>query len=42
MKSLSKAKLPEGREIWGPLALAGGKLPIRDQTQLKCLDLQAK
>lgn len=41
-KSLSKIKLLEGREIWGPLALSNGKLLIRDQTQMKCLDIQAK
>ena len=41
-KSLSKAKLLEGEQIWGPLALAGGKLLVRDQTQIKCVDLQAK
>jgi outer membrane protein assembly factor BamB len=39
-KSLAKAKVLEGREIWGPLALAGGKLVLRDQKQIKCLDLQ--
>jgi outer membrane protein assembly factor BamB len=39
-KSLGKAKLLEGKEIWGPLALAGGKLLIRDQAQMKCVDLR--
>jgi outer membrane protein assembly factor BamB len=39
-KSLGKAKVLAGKEIWGPLALAGGKLVLRDQTQIKCLDLQ--
>ena len=41
-KSLAKAKVLEGREIWGPLALAGGKLVLRDQKQVKCLDLQGQ
>ncbi len=41
-KSLSKFKLLEGREIWGPLALADGKLVLRDQTQVKCIDLLAR
>jgi len=41
-KSLSKTKLLGGKEIWGPLALAGGRLLIRDQSQMKCLDLQAR
>jgi len=40
-KSLDKAKLLEYKEIWGPLALAGGKLVIRDQSQMKCVDLQS-
>jgi outer membrane protein assembly factor BamB len=40
-KSLGKTKLLGGKEIWGPLALAGGKLVIRDQSQMKCVDLQA-
>jgi outer membrane protein assembly factor BamB len=39
-KSLSSAKLLGGREIWGPLALADGKLVIRDQSQVKCVDLR--
>ncbi len=39
-KSLSKAKILEGHEIWGPLALADGKLVLRDQTQVKCINLQ--
>ena len=41
-KSLGKVKLLEGREIWGPLALADGKLLIRDQSQMKCLDIQSR
>jgi outer membrane protein assembly factor BamB len=41
-KSLAKAKVLDGKEIWGPLALAGGKLVLRDQTQLKCIDLQPR
>jgi outer membrane protein assembly factor BamB len=41
-KSLAKSKVLDGREIWGPLALAGGKLLIRDQSQMKCLDLRVQ
>jgi outer membrane protein assembly factor BamB len=41
-KSLGQAKLLEGREIWAPLALADGKLLIRDQSQMKCLDIKAQ
>jgi outer membrane protein assembly factor BamB len=39
-KSLAKAKLLEGKEIWGPLALADGRLLLRDQGQMKCVDLR--
>lgn len=41
-KSLSKAKLLSGQEIWGPLALSNGKLLVRDQSQMKCLDIRAQ
>jgi outer membrane protein assembly factor BamB len=41
-KSLCKTKVLDGREIWGPLALADGKLVVRDQTQVKCLDIQGQ
>jgi hypothetical protein len=40
-KSLGKVKLLEGREIWGPLALADGHLIIRDQSQMKCVKVKA-
>jgi len=30
----------KGEEIWAPLALADGKLVIRDQQQLKCLEVK--
>jgi len=40
-KSLSKAKVLDGREIWGPLALADGRLILRDQSQVKCIDVRA-
>ncbi len=36
-KPLSKVKLLSGRQIWGPLALANGKLLIRDQKQMQCV-----
>jgi outer membrane protein assembly factor BamB len=38
-KSLAKTRLLEGKEIWGPLALADGKLVIRDQKQMRCVDI---
>lgn len=40
-QSLGQVKLLDGKEIWGPLALADGKLLLRDQSQMKCLDLRA-
>ncbi|MEA3367734.1 MAG: hypothetical protein U9R68_06435, partial [Planctomycetota bacterium] len=39
-KSLDKVKLLGGRDIWGPLALADGYLVIRDQQQMKCVDIK--
>ncbi len=38
-KELAKAKLLEGKEIWAPMALSQGKLVIRDQNNMKCLDV---
>lgn len=32
----------EGNEAWGPMALAGGRLIVRDFTRLTCLDVSAK
>jgi outer membrane protein assembly factor BamB len=40
---LAQAKvLADGYEAWGPLALAGGRLILRDLTRLICLDLRAE
>ena len=39
-KSLDKVKLLGGRDIWGPLALSDGYLVIRDQQQMKCVDIK--
>jgi len=40
-KELAIAKgVLEGREIWGPLALSNGRLVVRDQRQMKCLDVK--
>jgi outer membrane protein assembly factor BamB len=36
---LSQAKVLNGRESWGPLALAGGRLIARDLTRMVCLDV---
>jgi len=39
---LAQAKLLSGREIWAPMALSTGKLVIRDQSQMKCVDVSKK
>ncbi|UCG56253.1 MAG: PQQ-like beta-propeller repeat protein [Phycisphaerales bacterium] len=36
-KKLASADLLDTKECWGPLALADGKLLIRDQEQIKCI-----
>ena len=36
-KPLATAELLKGKQNWAPIALADGKLLIRDQTQLKCV-----
>jgi len=36
-KKLASADLLDTQECWGPLALADGKLLIRDQKQMKCV-----
>jgi outer membrane protein assembly factor BamB len=42
-KLLSRAKVLEakGANVWAPMALSDGKLIVRDQHQMKCLDVQA-
>lgn len=34
--------LPNGHESWGPMALAGNRLLVRDLTRLVCLDVGAR
>jgi hypothetical protein len=41
-KEVSKAKMLEGESIWAPMALSNGLLVIRDQKQMKCLDVRGK
>jgi outer membrane protein assembly factor BamB len=43
-KLLAKAKVLEAkdRNVWAPMALSHGKLVVRDQQQMKCLDVSAK
>jgi outer membrane protein assembly factor BamB len=40
-KLLAQAQVLHGRESWGPMALAGGRLLARDFTRLVCLDVSA-
>ena len=40
--ALGKAQVLKGRESWGPMALAGGRLIVRDLTRVVCLDVAAK
>jgi len=39
---LAQAKVLDGRESWGPLALAGSRLLARDLTRLVCLEVGAR
>lgn len=39
-KQLAQAPVVEGRELWGPLAITDGKLIVRSQDEMKCLDLK--
>jgi outer membrane protein assembly factor BamB len=39
---LAQAQVLKGRESWAPLALAGGRLLVRDLTRLVCLDVARK
>lgn len=39
---LAEAKVLEGPDSWGPMAMAGGRLLVRDMNVLKCLDVRAR
>jgi outer membrane protein assembly factor BamB len=43
-KLLAKAKVLEAKDakVWAPMALSNGKLIVRDQHQMKCLDVAAE
>jgi outer membrane protein assembly factor BamB len=36
---LAQAKVLDGHDAWGPMALATGRLIVRDLTRMVCLDL---
>jgi outer membrane protein assembly factor BamB len=39
-KELARAKVLNGHEAWGPMAIAGGRLLARDFTSMVCLDVR--
>jgi outer membrane protein assembly factor BamB len=39
-RELARAKVLDGRELWAPLALSQGKLIVRSQNVMKCLDMK--
>ncbi len=41
-KEFGRADVLDGKTTWGPLALADGKLLVRDTSTMKCLDVAAK
>jgi outer membrane protein assembly factor BamB len=41
-KTLDKAKILDGQDAWGPLAIANGYLLARDSKQLVCVDIRKK
>jgi outer membrane protein assembly factor BamB len=41
-KLLGEAKVLDGHDSWGPMALAGGRMIVRDLTRMVCLDLRKK
>ncbi len=38
-KQLAQAKILDGHDSWGPMALLGGRLLVRDLTQMACVEL---
>ena len=41
-REMARAKVLNGPEAWGPLAIAGGLLLARDLTSMVCLDVRAR
>ena len=41
-RQLARAKVLDGHESWGPMAIAGGRLLVRDLTRMVCLDVRAR
>lgn len=38
-KELAHAQILSGNDVWGPMALADGKLVLRDMTKMVCIDV---
>jgi len=38
-KELASAQILSGEDVWGPMALSGGKLVIRDMSQMVCIQV---
>lgn len=41
-KEVSRTPMLGGEEIWAPMAISDGKLLVRDQSEMKCLDIKAR
>ena len=41
-EKLGEVKVLDGHDSWGPMAIAGGRLILRDLTRMVCVDLRAK
>lgn len=41
-KPLGTVKIMEGKDAWAPIALVGGKMLLRDEKTLVCLDIRKK
>jgi outer membrane protein assembly factor BamB len=41
-RELASARVFSGKLIWAPMALSDGRLVLRDQKQMKCLDVRAQ
>jgi outer membrane protein assembly factor BamB len=39
-KELASAQVLGGNEVWGPMALSGGRLVLRDLTKMVCVDVR--
>jgi len=37
---LDKFRVIEGHDAWGPIAIAGGRLLMRDSKKMVCLDIR--